>query len=165
MSDRVLGIYENPASAAAAVNTLNAQGIRDEYISLIVADNVDREGFAVESHSKMAEGVALGGTGGAALGALVAGLTAVGTVATGGLGLLAAGPVVAAFTGAGLGATAGGLTGGLIGANVPEVELKAVNDALDKGSVVVAVDAHDKDRKRAAKEIFDATDAKKVVTV
>lgn len=165
MSDRVLGIYENPSMAAAAVSTLNNRGIRDEYISLIVADNVDREGFAVESHSKMAEGVAVGGAGGAALGALVGGLTAVGVVATGGVGLLAAGPIVAAFTGAGVGATAGGLTGGVIGANVPEVEVKAVNDALSKGSVVVAVDAHDKERKVAAKEIFDATDAKKIVTI
>jgi hypothetical protein len=91
----------------------------------------------------MAEGVAVGATTGGAVGALVAGLTAVGTIATGGTGLLVAGPVVAALAGAGAGAAGGSILGGLVGASIPEHEIKHYEDALNKGSVLVGVHVPD----------------------
>lgn len=164
MSTVVTGIYETPNRAASAVQALEANGIPSEDISLLIGDNFDRDAFAVQTHSKAAEGVAVGATTGAAVGALIAGLTAVGTIATGGAGLLVAGPIVAALAGAGTGATAGGVLGGLVGAGIPEHEVKHYEDALSKGSVLIGVtlDDDDDDLKGVAKRTLKDTGAIKV---
>ncbi|MEX0876670.1 MAG: hypothetical protein WD114_04340, partial [Phycisphaerales bacterium] len=91
MSKVITGIFETENNAAGALETLVANGFDSDEISLIASENFDRETFGVETHSKMAEGAAIGaGVGGATV-ALIAGLTAVGTIATGGVGILAAG--------------------------------------------------------------------------
>jgi hypothetical protein len=143
MSHVITGLYETPNRAAMAVRALEDEGIPGEDISLLIGDNFDRDAFAVETHSKFSEGVAVGATTGGAVGALVAGLTAVGTIATGGTGLLVAGPIVAALAGAGAGAAGGGILGGLVGAAIPEHEVKHYEDALSKGSVLIGVNVPD----------------------
>lgn len=143
MSHVITALYETPNRAAMAVRALEDEGIPGEDISMLIGDNFDRDAFAVETHTKAAEGVAVGATAGGAVGALIAGLTAVGTVATGGAGLLVAGPIVAALAGAGAGAAGGGVLGGLIGASMPEHEVKHYEDALSKGSVLIGVSLAD----------------------
>ena len=138
MNTVLTALYETPKRAADAVRALEAAGIPSDDISLLIGDHFDRDAFTVETHSKLSEGVAAGAVTGGALGALIAGLTAVGAFATGG-GLLVAGPIVAALAGAGAGATGGGVLGGLIGATMPEHEVKHYEDALEKGSVMVGV--------------------------
>jgi len=163
MSKIVTGLFESPSDAAIAVHSLEARGISPNDISLIAGDGFDREAFGVDSHSKMPEGVAIGATGGAAIGAVLAGLTAVGAIAaTGGVGLLAAGPLVAALTGAGAGAVAGSVLGGLVGLGIPEHEIKHYENAIEKGSVLVGVHYHNSEQKKIAKEVFDACSAEKV---
>lgn len=139
MTTVLTALYETPKQAATAIRTLEDSGIASDDISLLIGDSFDRDAFDVETHTKLSEGLAAGAVAGGAIGALIAGLTAVGTIATGGAGLLVAGPVVAAFAGAGAGATGGGLLGGLIGAAIPEHEVKHYEDALSKGSVMVGV--------------------------
>jgi hypothetical protein len=145
MSTVITGLYETPNRAARAVQALESEGVPGEDISLLIGDNFDRDAFAVRTQSKAAEGVAVGATSGGAIGALIGGLTAVGTIATGGTGLLVAGPIVAALAGAGTGATAGGVLGGLVGAAIPKHEVKHYEDALNKGSVLVGVTCEDDD--------------------
>jgi hypothetical protein len=143
MSHVITGLYETPNRAAMAVRALEDEGIPGEDISLLIGDNFDRDAFTVETHTKAPEGVAVGAAAGGAVGALIAGLTAVGTVATGGAGLLVAGPIVAALAGAGAGAAGGGVLGGLVGASIPEHEIKHYEDALSKGSVLIGVSVPD----------------------
>lgn len=142
--------------AAQAIGLLEDNGIAPERMSLVATEPFDRDAFTIEPGTKMPEGVAIGATSGIALGALIAGLTTVGAL-TAGAGLLAAGPIVAAFTGAGVGAVGGGAIGGLIGASMPEHEIRRVRDALDRGSVLVGVDVRrDADRIR---ELLDQAGA------
>lgn len=164
MSDTIVGLFTTPQQAAAAVHTLEARGFAAEDISIVAGEAFDKEGFAIDSHSKLPEGVAIGaGTGGAIV-ALAAGLTAVGALSTGGIGIFAAGPMVAALAGAGAGAAGGGIIGGAIGAAIPEHEVKHYEDAIEKGSVLVGVECSQGDAKDKAKEAFKACQAQKVTS-
>jgi hypothetical protein len=85
---------------------------------------------------------------GGAVGAVLAGLLAVGTVTIPGVGLLAAGPLAAILAGAGAGGVAGGLLGGLVNAGIPEDVAPYYEWGLTQGAIVVAVAAHPGDESR-----------------
>lgn len=162
MSKVITAVFESHDNAAGALESLVASGFDSSDISLVASEEFDRESFGVRTQSKLAEGAAIGaGIGGATV-ALIAGMTAVGTVATGGLGLIAAGPIVAALAGAGAGAAGGSVIGGLIGASVPEHEIKHYQDALERGHVLVGVHCEGSDECDRAKDIFKQFDADKI---
>jgi hypothetical protein len=117
--------------------------------------------FGIQMSTKAPEGAATGATVGGILGAVTAGLAAIGTLVIPGLPLIAAGPIVAVLAGLGAGAAAGGVTGALIGLGMPEHEAKLYNDAIQRGGILVGVYAHD-DRKVTAKKILDAAGAEKI---
>lgn len=160
----ITGLFANEHDAATAIRALEAAGFSPDDISLIAGENVNRDAFAVTSHSKLPEGAAIGAGTGGAVGALVAGLTAVGAIATGGVGVLVAGPIVAALAGAGAGAAAGGVVGGAIGAAIPEHEIKHVEDAIERGSVLVGVHCDDSDERSRVKAIFKGARAQNIST-
>ncbi|MCC6909673.1 MAG: hypothetical protein IT430_17190 [Phycisphaerales bacterium] len=152
MATTVTALFDSPQNAAIAVRTLESRGVSGDEISLVASENFQRESFGIDSHSKLPEGVALGAGTGGAIGALVAGLTAVGAIATGGAGVVVAGPVIAALAGAGAGATGGGIIGGLIGLVIPEHEVKHYSDAFEEGKVLVGVHCETAEDKRRARE-------------
>lgn len=156
------GLFRNEQDAAAAIDLLEIEGFSADDISIVASDSMDRDAFAVSSHSKLPEGAAIGAGTGGALGALIAGLTAVGAIATGGVGLIVAGPIVAALAGAGAGAAAGGVLGGAIGAAIPEHEVKEVEDAIKAGSILVGVHCDDADQRKRVKAIFRDCNAKSI---
>lgn len=162
MTTVVTGLYDTPRQAAIAVQTLEAQGVNSDDISLLTGDRFDRDAFAVETHTKATEGIGIGAASGGAIGALVGGLTAVGTIATGGAGILIAGPLAAALAGAGAGAAAGGVLGGLIGAATPEHEIKHYEDALARGSVLVGVSCENDAQKAVAQRTLKGCGALRV---
>ncbi|MAY73525.1 MAG: hypothetical protein CMJ31_02165 [Phycisphaerae bacterium] len=164
MTTVITALFDHPADASAALHTLEARGIPAADMSLIAGESIERDAFAIESHSKLPEGVALGAAGGGAVGALVAGLTAVGAIATGGLGLVAVGPLVAALAGAGAGAAGGSIVGGAIGAALPEHEVKHYEDALNKGSIMIGVECDTHDRRDMVKDTFKHFNATKIST-
>lgn len=164
MSTIITGLFNNPADASAAIQTLESRGVPPSRISLVAGENVSKDAFAIDSHSKLPEGVAIGAGVGGAVGALLAGLTAVGAIASGGIGLIAAGPLVASLAGAGAGVAAGGAVGGIVGAMVPEHEVKHYQDALEHGSVMVGVKCEDSDDKDLVKSVFNQFEASKVST-
>ena len=172
MTKVITGLFSLPSEGARAIDTIVAKGIPVKNVSLVASDAIDRDAFGVETNSKLPEGAAIGATTGGAIGALVAGLTAVGAIATGGAGLLVAGPIVAAFAGAGAGAAAGSILGGAIGLAIPEHEVKHYEDAINEGSVLVGVqiddaverlfDDRDSDADDVVKEVFRDCNAEKV---
>ena len=117
--------------------------------------------FAMKKGTKVPEGAATGMTVGGVLGAVAAGLAAVGSITIPGLALVAAGPLVAALAGLGAGAAAGGLTGALIGLGIPEHEAKFFHKEIEKGGILVGVYAHE-DRIKLARDILDAAGAERV---
>ncbi len=152
----VTGVFKTRVDATRAIQMLEEKGFRDNEISLLMSDSVGKD-FQIKDSSKMPEGIAAGATAGGVIGALLAGLTAVGTIATGG-GLLIAGPLVAILAGGGAGAGVGGIIGGLTGAGMTEHEAKLFASELEDGRILVAVHCSSDARKETAEDVLEAAD-------
>jgi hypothetical protein len=161
MAKLVTGVFKTRGAAERAVDELVHFGFSRDDISLLMSDATRGREFAMQMATKAPEGVATGATIGGVIGAIAAGLVALGIIVVPGLGLVAAGPVVATLAGLGAGAAAGGMTGALIGLGLPEREAKFYNDEVERGGILVGVYTHD-DRVAQAKKILDAAEAENV---
>jgi hypothetical protein len=161
MSQLVTGIFPNRAVAERATQNLIDAGFAPEDTSILMSEGTRGREFQMKESTKAPEGAVTGATVGGILGAVAAGLVALGTLAVPGVGLVAAGPIVAALSGLGAGAAAGGVVGGLVGLGVPEHEAKFYDEEIRKGGILVGVYAHG-DRTKLAREILDAAGATKV---
>ncbi len=137
-------MYDDRASAEDAVARLHALGYTDDEISVMMNDKTRARDFAEHTGSKVATGAATGAAIGGGLGAIVAGLTATGSLAaivgTGGAAApLVVGPLAAALAGLGAGGVAGGVVGALVGAGIPEHKAKHYADRLDNGGILLGV--------------------------
>ena len=139
-----VGIYDDRASAEAAVARLRELGYSKDDISVMMDDKTREREFADHTGSKAAAGMGTGAAIGGGLGAIIAGLTATGSVAaivgTGGAAApLVAGPLAAALAGLGAGGVAGGIVGALVGAGIPEKHAKRYEERLNKGGILLGV--------------------------
>lgn len=150
----ISAIYPDHKSAIKALHALKTHGFANRDISILMSEKSADLDIKIEQNSKAPEGALAGAGVGGAVGATLAGLTAVGTITlTGGAALLAAGPVVATLAGAGAGATVGGAIGSLFGAAVPETEAKLTEERLSKGYVMLGVSI-DEDREKEVKTLL-----------
>lgn len=154
----VTALFDSYASAAAAVERLEAAGIPHADISIVASGPEDGPVASAPGTSAPAGQDEAYAAGGSAVGASAVGATgtgaAVGTVLGGGAGLLAGlgllaipgvGPVIAAgwlvatLTGAGVGAAAGGLIGGLTAAGMSAGEAETYAEGVRRGGTLVTV--------------------------
>lgn len=152
-SDFQSGIYYDPSVAEDRIQRLHDLGYSDKDISVMMRDKDTAAAFVERSGGHAAEGATTGGVIGGGLGALIAGLTATGSIAaiagTGGIAApLVAGPLVAALAGLGVGAAAGGVVGALVGAGIPKEKAEEYNAGLDRGGILLGVNARPEDRDR-----------------
>ncbi len=154
----VTGIFDNRIEAEKAITALFNAGFDKDDISLVVTDSArdkildDRvKTVKGDEESRAAKGGVSGAVLGGALGAIAAGLTAVGAIAIPGAGLLAAGPLVAIFSGVGAGAAVGGLAGAFIEAGYPNDEAKRYEEAVKAGKALVIVHVKNEERVPAAR--------------
>ncbi|HEY1654768.1 MAG TPA: hypothetical protein VGF86_06630 [Candidatus Tumulicola sp.] len=139
-------MYYDRAPAETAVDRLHELGYGRDDISVMMDDKTREKAFAALTNSKGSEGIAAGATVGGVLGAIVAGMTATGSVfaiaGTGGLATpLVVGPLAAALAGLGAGALGGGVLGGLIGVGIAEKRAHDYERGLREGGILVAVKA------------------------
>lgn len=161
MARTVVALYDDFASANAAVRELVDNGFTRDDISLLASDANGEYGRYITDNADMkgsatAQGAGVGAGIGAVLGGLGGLLVGLGALAIPGIGpVLAAGPLAAALTGlagAGAGAVAGGITGGLIGAlvdlGIPEETAQYYAEGIRRGGTLVTVrtDDHMTDR-------------------
>lgn len=142
MTTRLYFLVPDEDSAQKVTEALRDNGISDDTIYAVanqqkhsLEDDIPEAGLLQQSDVVNAakRGATIGGAAG-----LFAGLTAV--VLTP-MGLIAAGGAV---LGAGLaGATAGTWTSTMIGVSVPNSDLKAFQDAIDEGQIMMLVDVED----------------------
>ncbi len=149
-------IYYDRDPAAAAVQRLHNLGYAQDEISVMMDEKTREKAFASVVNAKGSEGLATGGVVGGVLGAIVAGLTATGSVAaiagTGGLAApLVVGPLAAALAGLGAGAAGGGIVGGLIGLGIGETRAKQYENGLREGGIIVAVRPKSRDDRSAVR--------------
>lgn len=150
------GMYYDDDSAEGAVGQLHDWGYGPDDVSVMMRDRDHAEKFAAKTGSKaekIAEGAAAGAGIGGALGAIIAGLTATGSViaiaGTGGAAApLVVGPLAAALAGLGAGGLAGGVVGALVGLGIPEHKAREYDQGLNRGGMLLAVNPREGDRDR-----------------
>jgi hypothetical protein len=168
MDEWISGVFRDRGAADRAVEDLQKVGYGINDISVMMTEDTRVKKFGAEKGNKAPEGAATGGVVGGALGAIVAGLTATGSIvaiaATGGVAApLVVGPLAAALAGLGAGAVGGGIIGALVGAGIPEVHAKEYEQKLRDGAILVSVRASMGDASRARIILAQAQTDKKEV--
>lgn len=140
----VTGLFKDRTSAECAYDALSGRGYDKDSTDVMMSDQTrDRyySGSAAddtELGSKALEGTGTGAAIGGTLGAIIAGIAAIGTsVLLPGIGLVVAGPLAAALVGAGAGGLAGGLLGALVGSGIPEEHAEAYESGIKSGGIVI----------------------------
>ena len=140
------GMFSDKASSESAYKSLRDRGYEDDDINVLMSDKT-RDSYYGEGNtndselgSKAAEGTGIGGAVGGTLGAIIAGIAAIGSnLVLPGIGLVVWGPLAAALAGAGAGGLTGGLVGALIGAGIPEDRAKLYESGISDGGTVLGV--------------------------
>jgi len=142
----VTGLFRDRESAERAYQSVASRGYGNEDTNVIMSDETRNNFYPAGSEHSSAladrtmedvgKGAAIGGT----LGAIVAGIAAIGTsVLLPGLGLIVAGPLAAGLVGAGAGGLTGGLIGALVGHGVPEEHAAEYESGIKEGGVFMGV--------------------------
>jgi len=151
-SRMVTGLFNDRDSAERAYQSLISRGYSHEEANVIMSDETRTRFYPEGSEHTSAladktmedagKGAAIGGT----LGAIIAGIAAIGTsIVLPGLGLVVAGPLAAALMGAGAGGLTGGLIGALVGHGVPEEHATEYESGIKNGGVFMGVNARNDD--------------------
>ncbi len=144
-SRMVTGMFRDRASAEAAYNAATARGYNKDDVSLLMSDDTRKTHFGDDAPDsalgdKALEGAGVGSAIGGTIGAVLAGIAAIGTsVLLPGIGLIVAGPLAAALAGAGAGGLTGGLIGALVGSGIPEEQAKQYESGIKEGGIVMGV--------------------------
>lgn len=155
----VSATFKTRPAAEAALTSLEAIGVTDKQISLVMSDDTRGKSFNMEENSKLPEGAATGAAAGGVVGTIVGALSTATALAIPGINVVVAGGIVSALAGLGAGATAGGLVGAMVGAGIPEHEAKIYEDEIKNGAILVVVDPKDDDQQNVIKDIFEREDA------
>lgn len=143
--NRILtGMFRDRDSAERAYNSAISRGYSKDDVNLMMSDQTRDTYFADGDSSAMGskalEGAGTGSAIGGTLGAIIAGIAAIGTsVLLPGLGLIVAGPLAAALAGAGAGGLTGGLIGALVGSGIPEEHAAKYKEGIENGGIVMGV--------------------------
>ena len=165
MNKSVIGIVESPEVAEQIVAELQAAGLSQSAISVLLPDTEGTRDFAHKHSTKAPEGAAAGASAGGVLGGTIGLLAGVGALAIPGLGpFIAAGPLMAALSGAAAGAAVGGVTGALIGLGIPEIEAKRYEGKLRGGNILIAAHVETSEAQKAAEEVLKENGAHDVST-
>ena len=139
------GMFTDRESSESAYKSLRDRGYSDDEISVLMSDDTRNKHYGdgmpeTELGSKALEGTGVGGAIGGTLGAIIAGIAAIGTnLVLPGLGLIVWGPIAAALAGAGVGGLTGGLVGALVGAGIPEDRAVVYEEGIKNGGTVFGV--------------------------
>ncbi len=138
------GMFRDRDSAEKAYNSALSRGYTRDDVNVLMSDKTrdtyfsDADGSALGS--KALEGAGTGSAIGGTLGAILAGIAAIGTsVLLPGLGLIVAGPLAAALAGAGAGGLTGGLIGALVGSGIPEDRAREYEEGVKNGGIVMGI--------------------------
>lgn len=143
----VTGLFRDRESAERAYGSLASRGYSKDDVSMMMSDDTRSRYFGsdapqTELGDKAMEGAGTGAAIGGTVGAVLAGIAAIGTsIALPGLGLLVAGPLAAAIMGAGAGGLTGGLIGALVGSGIPEERAKVYDEGIRGGGIMMGVNA------------------------
>ena len=159
MTSSIMATFKTRQAAESALVNLEALGITDEQISLVVTDETRGNTFNIEEGSKLDEGAAAGATAGGLVGAIWGALGTATAMTIPGLNIIMVGTAVSAMAGLGAGAAAGGFIGALVGAGIPEHEAKIYENEIKNGAILLAVEPKDSDQKEQVQKVLEREDA------
>ena len=160
MSQAVICIVPTELEAGQIVDSLKAAGFTSSDVSALLPDKNATKDMGHEKHSKAPEGASVGASTGAVLGGTLGWLAGIGALAIPGMGpFIAAGPIMALLSGAALGGGVGGVSGGLIGLGIPEIEAKQYENKLRDGNILLSVHTENGDEAKRAEDIFKTFNA------
>lgn len=149
-TQHVYALFESPQTAAEAFAQLRARGCSSERCSAILHERHVDESVLPAGERAGSEGARDGALIAGTAGAVLGGLAAVGG------GLLGIGPLAAAAFGGGVMAAYGALLGGLSGSDEPEKHLRALEQEVEAGKVLIAVETDDDELEKMCEAIFEA---------
>jgi len=156
----VVGVFENPSDAEAAINGLKVSGFTPDSISVVAKDRAVQNDLIEASGNEAGQGALVGALGGGSLGAVLGWLLAGGTALIPGVGpVIAAGVFGATVGGAIIGGTLGGIAGALAGAGVPQEEAAEYSERVKGGNSLVTAHAANGELLNSAMDIFDRNHA------
>ena len=159
MSQTVVGLFRSREQAEEAIRELKARDFDDQDISLVARDHEkgrDDERMSFENQN-LADGTATGG----AIGGLAGLIAGAGALLIPGIGpIIAAGPLAGALTGI----VTGGIAGGLVDYGIPEEEGERLEQEVESGSILVAVEIEDDDLAEKVAVVFRENGAHDVKT-
>jgi uncharacterized protein YjbJ (UPF0337 family) len=151
-SGMLTGMFRDRESAEKAYNSALSRGYTKDDVNVMMSDQTRDSWFSNSDNddtglgSKAMEGAGTGSAIGGTLGAIIAGIAAIGTsVLIRALGLVVAGPLAAALAGAGAGGLTGGLVGALIGSGIPEDRAVQYEEGIKNGGLVMGLNPRNDD--------------------
>jgi hypothetical protein len=149
MVSHVYALFHRPEDADAALAEVRAAGCETQYCSAILHEkHLDRGQLTLQER----RGKELAGTG-AAVGGVVGAV--VGTLAAIGGGLVGIGPLAAAAAAGGVTAAYAMLAGGISGSDEPEMTLQAIEDEIERGKILIALETEDPTLRAKAEQVFE----------
>lgn len=139
------GLFYSREDIEKAYGALRDHGYSNDEINVLMSDVTREKYFSKETidlGNKSVEGTSVGALAGGSVGAIVAGIVAIGpNLVLPGIGLIIAGPLAAAVAGAGIGGLAGGIAGALIGWGIPDEKIELYEKGIREGGVLLNVRA------------------------
>jgi hypothetical protein len=136
----IIGVFEDPAHAQAAVSELRHIGFREDQIGVLSRGTDTKTAAKSEKGSHVAEGAGVGVAAGAGAGALWALGIAAGMLPA--IGPVIAGGILASVLASAAGtAAAGGVIGALVGLGIPEEEAHYYEGEFKSGRTLVSIRA------------------------
>ena len=143
-SRTVTGLFDSYDDAARAIRDLEAAGIDEHDLALVINNADERYTLAEEGNGRRGSGAGTGASIGTVLGGGAGLLAGLGMLAIPGVGpVVAAGWLVATAAGAAAGAAAGGLLGSLTGAGVSKEHAQLYAEGVRRGGTLVTVRVDD----------------------
>ena len=151
MGKTIVALYDRADDARRAVEDLTRAGVPRDDISVVAAHPGDRRepgSTNVDADRNTGSGTVIGAT----LGGIGGAMVAMAALSIPGVGaVVASGPIVAGLLGAGAGAVAGGLVGSLAGHGVPEDEVHAYAEGVERGGTLLLVHTGHADTERISR--------------
>ncbi|MCA9628128.1 MAG: hypothetical protein KC766_10700 [Myxococcales bacterium] len=147
----LFAVYRDHEQADRAIIELERAGVDRRRVSLFLSEQVS--GLVPRVRPAVPEGAVAGG----AIGAVLAGIGGIASLAVPGLGLVVAGPLAVALESALVGAVSGGFAGALIGIGVPENQAKRYAQSLLDQGVIVAASPADPSEASRIESVFEET--------
>lgn len=157
-TQHVYALFDDPEAALAAYQTVQDSGCSTEHCTAVLHENHMDNSLDPVSERASREGAIRGALIGGILGALLGGTAAI----IG--GVVAVGPWAGAAIGGGLLAAYGALAGGIAGADEPEGQLRALEEDVSSGQIVITLETDDDELKKMCERVFKRYGGRLVAT-